>query len=497
MRLFYMVANFENDKDFFKALLEISQLINSIQELDVLLEKVMDIAVETLSAERGFILLKSSDTSKNISVKVARNITDGKIADITKISSSIVNQVLKKGEAVLSYNALEDERFSGSESIAIQKIISVACVPLKIKERLIGVIYVDNSTKVGRFTQESVDFLSTFANQAAIAIENAQFCQTLREENLILKKQMQRISQFPEIIGQSDSIKEVFNIVSSVLDSDVTVLVEGESGTGKELIARAIHYNGMRKDKPFLAFFCGALSENLLESELFGHTKGSFTGATQDKKGLFEVADGGTLFLDEIGDVSQSIQTKLLRVLQEGEIKRVGETKIRKVNVRIISATNKKLKVEIEKGNFREDLFYRLNVITIFMPPLRERKEDIPLLAHHFLDKFAGTAKKDLKGFTASALTALTKYNWQGNIRELENTIKRAVVLTKSKLIDSKDLKIHVPENELFESGVTLKEFNKRLVLKTLKEMGGNKTHAAKKLGVSRRWLQYQLKNDN
>lgn len=483
-----------SEKNPFKALYEISQLINSIQELDQLLEKVMDIAIETVTAERGFILLKSSESSTDFSARVARNISEEKIADITEISSSVVKQVLTAGETILSYDALQDERFSGSESIAIQQIRSVACVPLRIKRRLIGAIYIDNSKKVGRFTQESVDFLSAFANQAAIAIENAQFYQALRKENMLLKKEMQRVSQFPEIIGNSNPMREVFDTISSILDSEVTVLIEGESGTGKEVVARTIHYNGMRKDKPFVAFFCGALSENLLESELFGHKKGSFTGAVQDKKGLFEIADGGTLFLDEIGDVSPPIQTKLLRVLQEGEVKRVGETQIRKVNIRIISATNKTLTEEIKKGNFREDLYYRLNIISITMPPLRERKGDVPLLAHHFLEKYAQKSNKIFKGFTPDALNVLNKYHWPGNVRELENTLERAVVLAKANLIDVKDLKIPTAAIDLFESGTTLKEFNKRLVLKTLQETDGNKTHAAKLLGVSRRWLQYQLK---
>jgi len=488
------ITNSDSEKNPFKALYEISQLINSIQELDPLLNKVMDIAIETLTAERGFMLLKSSESSGEFSASVARNISEKKIADITEISSSVVKQVLAKGETILSYDALQDELFAGSESIAIQQIRSVACVPLRIKKRLIGAIYVDNSKKVGRFTQESVDFLSAFANHAAIAIENARFCQALKEENVLLKKEMQRVSQFPEIIGNSKKIREVFDIISSVLDSEITVLIEGESGTGKEVVARAIHYNGMRKDKPFVAFFCGALSENLLESELFGHKKGSFTGAVQDKKGLFEIADGGTLFLDEIGDVSPQMQTKLLRVLQEGEIKRVGETQIRKVNVRIIAATNKVLIDEVKSGNLREDLYYRLNVISIMMPPLRERKGDVPLLAHHFLEKYSKKSNKEFKGFTPDALNSLNKYHWHGNVRELENTIERAVVLAKANLIDTKDLKMPSSSDELFESGVTLKDFNKRLVLKTLSENDNNKTKAAEILGVSRRWLQYQLK---
>ncbi len=482
-----------HDQNHFKALLEISELINSIQELDILLEKVMDIAIDTLQAERGFLLLKQGEDFSNIMVHVTRNISEANISKLTNAPTSIVNEVLKKGETILSYDALEDKRFSGSESVVFQKIRSVACVPLKRKNSILGAIYVDNFSKVGRFTKESVDFLAAFANQAAIAIENARFYNRLKTENLELKKQLPRTQRFPEIIGQSKKMKEVFDIISSVLDSDVTVLIEGESGTGKELVARAIHSQGKRRNFPFLAFFCGALSENLLESELFGHKKGAFTGATSDKKGLFEIADHGTLFLDEIGDVSLGTQTKLLRVLQEGEIKPVGDNQIRKVDVRIISATNKTLSEEVKKGNFREDLFYRLNVITIKMPPLRERRDDIPLLAKHFLKKYGGSK---IQGFTSAALDAMFHYRWPGNVRELENTIQRAVVLCKSDIIDAHDLKLPKDDEELIEVGMTLKDFTRKLVLKTLEETGGNRTRAAEILGVSRRWLQYQLKEN-
>ncbi|RIK72307.1 sigma-54-dependent Fis family transcriptional regulator, partial [candidate division KSB1 bacterium] len=319
--------------------------------------------------------------------------------------------------------------------------------------------------------------------------------QNLREENRRWRAEVQSRHRFSEIIGKSMAMHQVFDVMERVLESHASVLIEGESGTGKELVARAIHYNGPRSEQPFVALFCGSLPETLLESELFGHKKGAFTGAITDKRGLFEVADGGTFFLDEIGDLTPTIQAKLLRVLQEGEIKRVGETHIRRVNVRIISATNKILKEEVKTGRFREDLYYRLNVISIKMPALRERKDDIPLLAHHFLDRYAKENRKPLTGFSEKAMEQLRRYDWPGNVRELENAIERAAVLARSELITERELQISPPDAEtVWEEGLTLAEYEKRVVMSVLRANDGHITQTAEKLGVSRRWLHYRLK---
>lgn len=478
-----------------QALSEIAQTINTIQEIEPLLEKVLEIAMESLAADRGFILLKSAETSRGFDVRTSRNFSDKQISAITQFSTSVIQDVLNKGEPILLFEAQKDPIYKETESIVIQKIQSIACVPLSIKNRQIGAIYLDSLTQRSRFTDASLPFITAFANQAAIAIENANLYQNLRDENRQLREEMQRIHGFKEIIGQSPKMREVFEVVSRVLESDASVLIEGESGTGKELVARAIHYNGHRKDKPFMAIFCGSLPGTLLESELFGHKKGSFTGAVTDKRGLFEAADGGTFFLDEIGDLSPQIQTKLLRVLQEGEIRRVGENQIRKVDVRCISATNKVLSEMVQRGRFREDLYYRLNTISIQMPRLRERKPDIPLLAHHFLDKFTGKEKQKIKGFDKSALDALLSYSWPGNVRELENTIERALVMAKGDLITIEDLKLPQDDVEDFaDEGLSLKESQRRLVKKTLDEQKGNVSETAKILGVSRRWLHYKIK---
>ncbi len=480
------------EKDHLYALLSISQEINSIQEIDPLLNRVMDIAMKALNAERGFVILLDK-YSGEMTVRAARNISDDMIANKEQISMSAVQTVLGKGEPLLTHDAQEDPRFSGSESVVLQGILSVACVPLRMKERLIGCIYVDSRSQRRMFNQESLDFLAAFANQAAIAIENARVYERIRDENVRLTKEAGSRFRFEGIIGQSLKIRQVLEMVEQIAASDVSVLIQGESGTGKELIARAIHFHGPRKDRPFVAQYCGALTETLLESELFGHKKGSFTGSVEDKKGLFEVADGGTFFLDEIGDISPNIQTKLLRVLQEGEIKRVGDTHVRRVNVRIISASNKDLQDEVREGRFREDLFYRLNVIPIRMPPLRERKEDIPLLARHFFEKHQAKIKKTIEAIAPQALEALLAYDWPGNVRELENTIERAMVLARGTIIMPGDL--YLPKNvESVGQAQTLQDSEKHFVLKILEECGGNKTRAAKKLGVSLRWLHYRLR---
>lgn len=482
-----------------EALSEIAFTINSIHEPDVLLEKVLEIAMETLDAERGFILLTSDGHPEGFEVKASRNFTKQQLGDLVRsgphLSTSIVHEVLQRGEPVLVYEALQDARYREAESIVLQQIQSIACVPLRIRTRQIGAIYLDSLTRRGRFTRESLPFLHAFAHQAAIALENARLNQALRRENRRLRQEIQRVHGFDEIIGQSRRMHDVFETMSRVLDSDATVLIEGESGTGKELVARAIHYNGHRKERPFVAIFCGSLPDNLLESELFGHKKGAFTGAVSDKQGLFEVADGGTVFLDEVGDLSPHLQTALLRVLQQGEVKRVGDTSTREVDVRIISATNKSLKALIKAGEFREDLYYRLNTISLTMPPLRQRRSDIPLLAHHFLDKYAVKKRSHIKGFEPEAMEALQAYPWPGNVRELENTVERAVVLARDSLITVHDLRL--PDHEKadpFEQGMTLKEVERRVVQRTLDENDGNISETARVLGVSRRWLHYKLK---
>jgi len=477
----------------FDAIVKINEEINSVHNTSELFDRVMDIAMDAVSAERGFILLKSAKKGGTFEAVTERNISQDSISSIRELSTSVVNKVLETGESILTLDAKEDERFAGAESILLQGIKSVICSPLNFKGGLIGAIYMDSRISKGSFDEESLRFLETFSRQAAIAIENARLFENLRSENRQLKKQLQLSDQFPEMIGNSPAIIKILEIIKDVANTSASVLIQGESGTGKELVAKALHFNSDRRQMSFIPIFCGSLSEHLLESELFGHKKGAFTGAIENKQGLFEEANGGTLFLDEIADIDKNIQTKLLRVIQEGEIKRVGETQLRNVNVRIISASNRNLQEEVKNGNFREDLYYRLNVINITMPSLRKRREDIPILAEHFLKKFAERNKKNIHGYSREAIEELMKNDWPGNIRELENAVERAVILCKDTQMTA-DLFQTPRDQAQFLVGHSLVEIEKNAVLQTLEVCKGNRTKTAEMLGVSRRWLQYRLK---
>jgi Nif-specific regulatory protein len=480
---------------YLKALVAISEEINSIQTLQKLLERILDIILRELQVDRGFILLKQK-TSGQLTPQAVRNIDPVKISDISRISKSTIQKVEQSKKALLTFDTRHDDSFDATQSMIMHKIRSIACIPLVLKGKFIGLIYIDSQNQKAQFNQQTMRFLEAFANQAAIAIENARLLETLRHENELLRGEVQKIFSFSEIIGKSQALQSVFSIIDKVLKNDTTILLEGETGTGKELIARAIHYNGHRKEMPFVAVNCAAIPENLIESELFGYKKGAFTGALKDKKGLMEEAEGGTLFLDEIADIPLNLQVKLLRCLQEHEVLPLGGNTPIKIDVRIVAASNKNLQEAIKEGMFREDLFYRLNVISILLPPLRDRRSDIPLLAHYFLKKFNERIKKEITGFADSAIDKLMHYNWPGNVRELENTIERAVVLSPSNQIEATDIVLGNSEQKgVIVSGMTLEEVSTILLTKTLAAFQGNKTKAAEAMGVSLRWIHYKLKS--
>jgi len=342
-------------------------------------------------------------------------------------------------------------------------------------------------------------------DEIILTLKKAEERERLRKENERLRKEVQKEYSFKNIISKNEKMLNLFEVIKKVAPYKSTILITGESGTGKELIARALHYNSDRSERPFMPVNCGAIPENLLESELFGHAKGAFTDAIRTKKGLFEEADGGTLFLDEIGELPPQLQVKLLRVLQDGEIRRVGESKSIQIDVRIVAATVKDLVKEVSEGRFREDLFYRLNVLPMHLPPLRERKEDIPMLVHHFIHKYSQSMNKDVVGISPKGLEVLMNYKWYGNVRELENTIERAIVLTDGKNIELENLPIEIQNFQdqiqlaaLAEENYSIKKASKflemNLIKKALKKTKGNHTHAARLLEISHRALLYKIK---
>jgi Nif-specific regulatory protein len=384
------------------------------------------------------------------------------------------------------------------DSLARLSVYSVLCVPLTIAEPLLGAIYLDTSNTALRFDKAHLELMMGIAGIAALAIENTRRFEALASENQRLRAES---GLEHNMIGESPAMREVYKMISKVAPVESTVLLLGESGTGKELAARAIHQSSARAEKPFVAINCAALTETLLESELFGHEKGSFTGAMAQKKGQLETAEGGTVFLDEIGELALSLQAKLLRFLQEREFLRVGGTRPVKVNLRIVVATNRDLSEQVRAGTFRQDLFYRLNVVSLTMPPLRVRHDDVPLLAEHFAEKYSQECKRRIRGISAEARAVLLSYDWPGNVRELQNAVERAVVLGSSDVIRPEDL-----PDTLLEAPATradglpryhsaVKDLKKDLIVKAVQQANGNYTEAAKALGVHPNYLHRLIRN--
>jgi transcriptional regulator with GAF, ATPase, and Fis domain len=435
------------------------------------------------------------------------------------LTRSVTRRVIEGRAAVLAADAPREAL--GSESLLGANIRSTIGVPLWKGDDILGVLQVDNRDAPAMFDRRDVETLGVLAHGASLAIANARLIQRLtqaqeqlRRENQFLKGRERSRTTEQRIIGESRRMDQVLQQLGKVVDTRVTVLIEGETGTGKELFASAIHYRSQRRDKLFVAQNCAAFPENLLESELFGHKRGAFTGATEEKKGLFEIADGGTLFLDEVGEMPLALQAKLLRVLQEGEIRAIGATAPRRVNVRIVAATNRNLEKEVAEGRFREDLYYRLKVFPLRVPTLRERREDVPLLAAHFLERYTREFAREIAGFTQPALELLCAYDWPGNVRELENEVQRAVIQADgetyitpellSARIRTNDAKTpeRAPEGldpvEETDPSGTLREMmdrvEKRILARTLSAHGNNKTSAAKALGITREGLHKKLK---
>jgi len=377
---------------------------------------------------------------------------------------------------------------------------SVLCAPMMISEKVLGAIYLETEAPEGLFDESHLQVMTAVGSIAALALENLRHWERLREENQALRAE---VNLEYNIVGISARMKEVFEFVRRVAVTDATVLVEGESGTGKELVARAIHRNSKRAGSPFVAINCAAIAENLLESELFGHEKGAFTGAAAQKKGRIEMAEGGTLFLDEVSELAPELQAKLLRVLQEREFERVGGTRAIPLDTRLIAATNKKLSVAIETGEFRKDLYYRLNVVTLTMPALRDRSEDIPQLAEHFLAKASRKCKTRMKSLSEEAKACLMKYDWPGNVRELENAIERAVVLGSGNVVLPEDLPEAIleagwaPSDGSAKYHRSVKETKRQMIVQALQQAHGRYLEAAKTLGIHPNSLLRLMRNLN
>ncbi|MBU0561150.1 MAG: sigma 54-interacting transcriptional regulator [Bacteroidetes bacterium] len=479
------------NKNQLKAISKLSRALNQFEQKESLIEETLDWVIKIVNAERG-LFAKLNYSENKFELVAARNIEEENIGDLSKFSSGILQKTVVDKKALLYHDAQTSPDISKFESIHINKIKSIICVPIFKEKKIWGVILVDSSSNRQDFTQENLLFLEFFGNLVSLTLDKIIDLEKLSTEKLILENKLAENISIPEMIGNSRPMQKLTTMLSKVSKTDATVLILGESGTGKDLAAKAIHNLSSRKDKPFLAQFCGAIPDTLLESELFGYKKGAFTGAAADKKGLLEAAEGGTFFLDEIGDISNALQAKLLRVLENREIIRLGDTNVRKIDVRIITATNQDLQQLVKEGKFREDLFYRLNVFPIKIPTLRDRPGDVTLLANHFIENSEIAEKK----LTPSAVRKLEGFTWPGNVRQLFNVIQRALILCEEDKVDA-DAIIWDEEDDFKIIGGSLKHIEKMVLIDRLEKYAGNKTTIADSLGVSVRWVQLKIKEWN
>ena len=485
-----------------QTLIEINTLINSnYTDVKSLLTRILESATKLSDGEASSLLLVNPENNK-LYFEIALG-TKG--ADVKKHSlrmgEGIAGWVAEHNTSLIVNDVENDDRFfAGIDRDTSFKTVSILAVPMRIKDRCVGVIEILNRMTGKPFNNEDLQWLETFATQAALAIQNARSYQKVQEEVYFLQDQIQTGMGYHTFIGKSSTIIEKLEIAKRVAGTDSSVLILGESGVGKELFAEQIHLGSARSDQPFIRVNCAALPEHLLESELFGHIKGAFTDATADRRGRFELADGGTIFLDEIGDFPLNLQGKLLRVLQEKVFEKVGSSDSMSVDVRVLAATNKDIEAELAEGQFRRDLYYRLNVLPLYIPALRERREDIPELADFFLKRVNHETKKQVRGFTTASMNALYSYSWPGNVRELENVVERAVVISRDEYIAPEDLVLSTSASTDQQDfvGKTLKEatnlFKQHYISQALEANGGSQTKTAKLLGIQRTYLSRLIK---
>jgi len=487
-------------------LVEISQALSGALNLKPGLHKVLEILERHHGMSRSAVTLLQDDTGE-LCIEAANGLSANGKKVSYHLGEGITGRVVESGKHVvvpqISREPLFLHRAAERKDLAKQELTFI-CVPVMLNRKAVGALGVDLAFKKERNYERTVKFLRVVASMISQALKVHRLVESERQrlvdENTQLRQELKERYDFSNIIGNSGPMKQVYEQVAQVAHTNTTVLIRGESGTGKELIAHAIHYNSLRAKKPFIKVSCAALPETLIESELFGYEKGAFTGAQVRKKGRFEMAEGGTLFLDEIGDLNLSTQVKLLRVLQEREFERLGGTETIKANVRLIAATNKDLEKAIAEGAFREDLYYRLNVFAIFVPPLRERKPDVLLLADHFLEKYALEHGKNIKRISTPAIDMLMSYHWPGNVRELENTIERAVLVCDGNVVHGHHLP---PTLQTAEASGTMmstslaeavEAYEKDLIQDALKTTRGNCAKTARMLSTTERIISYKVK---
>ena len=482
-----------------RKLFQFSERLMRTPSVDELLETLLDDVIEVTGASRGVVLLVEPGEGVGAvpRVRASRNVNRESIADASgAISDSIVRHVIESKRPIIISDALSDTTFGKSESVLALQLSSVMCAPLVNQGEVVGALYLGNDEIKHLFDRQQLDLLVIFAGQASLILQNAMLLSALRADKEKLSAELSD-KRFGEIIGACPSMMEVFRKLAKVATTDISVMITGETGTGKELIAREIHRRSNRVDGPFITVNCGAIPENLIESEMFGHVKGAFTGAIASRSGKFQQANGGSLFLDEVGELTPALQVKLLRAIQERVIYRVGDSKPEKCDIRIIAATNRNLEAMIKTGEFREDLYYRLNVVNLWLPPLRDRGEDTFIIAKALLSKYADELGSRVRGFTPAALAAIRKYEWPGNIRQLENRIKKALVLCDKALLGAEDLDLG-PEAQspIVPLEKAKEDFQRRYVLEVLERNNGNRTQTARDLGVDPRTIFRYLERE-
>lgn len=497
--------NLHQQLEDYEKLLSLLQTIGSSLEVEAILRQIIEAALSLCNAQQGAIVLFDPDSQEIAKTLIRHNQAESELLD-HYLNTLLSGWALDHKSAQITGDLAAT---FGAKQIKAkyQAITSALSVPLEWRGEIIGVINLLSLEANHKFDERELRLMKILAAQCAQFIANAKLHEAVFAEADRLRQEIRDKYQFHGIIGHSPKMQALFALLERVIPTEGRVLLEGESGTGKELIARVIHYGGPRQDGPFLAVDCGALPANLMESELFGYVKGAFTGALRDKKGLFEEANGGTLFLDEIVNMPLEIQAKFLRAIQEGEIRSVGSTQVKKVNVRLIAAASVNLRAQVEAGKFRQDLFYRLNVVNVALPPLRERKEDIVVLANHFLKKIAEKHNRPIKGFKPETVAYLENYAWPGNVRELENVVERMVILSepKSELIAPESLPLEirpptlesdttVPQGKPSPGVKTMKDaYEKMILLEALMKHDWNQSAAARELEVDEKSVRYKM----